>query len=160
MKNKILIIALLLTTVFTSFSQSPIIQDFRKIIADGPSQFNNLQGDLFQENDGIKFYHSTIESSPISTVYIQVRGEELPLYVMDFKVEEISTQMLGLFMNMVEQYIAELNDMVKSGLYTGEDYTTEDGRGVTELRNLNNDIVVQYVSSDTNHDIYFFGLSK
>lgn len=160
MKNQILFVAFFLMAFSTMFAQSPIIEDFRKIIADGPSQFSNLQSDLFQENDGFKFYHSTIESSPISTVYIQVKEQELPLYVMDFKVEEISTQMLGLFMNMVEQYIAELNDMVKSGLYTGEDYTTDDGKGVTELRNLNNDIVVQYVSSDTNHDIYFFGLPK
>ncbi len=160
MKTKIFIIALLLSPIFNCFSQSPIIQDFRKIIEDGPSQFNNLQSDMFQENDGYKFYHSTIEPSSISTVYIQRKDQESPLYVMDFNVEEMSIEMIGLFMNMVTQYIGEINEMVKTGNYTGEDYTTEDGRAVTELRNLNNDLVVQYISGETNHSLYFFGLPK
>lgn len=160
MKTKILIIALLITPIFNTFSQTPIIQDFRKIIAEAPSHFNTLQTDLFQENDGYKFYHSSIEASPISTVYIQTSEEEVPIYVIDFNVEAMSAQMIGLFMNMVEQYIDEINEMVKSGQYTGEDFNTEDGRSITEIRNLNNDIVVQYLSNSTNHSIYFFGLPK
>ena len=63
-------------------------------------------------------------------------------------------------MNMVNQYLDELNAMVQSGQYTGKDYTDSNGNGVTELKNLNNDIVVQYVSNDTHHYLYFFGIPE
>ena len=161
MKNTILIIALLFGTVFTSFSQSPIVKDFRKIIADAPSQFNNLQADLFQENGGNKFYHSTMEKSPIASAYIQVPpNQELPMYIIDYNVSKMSSQMIGMFTLMVNQYLDELNEMVKSGQYQGTDYTTADGRSVTELKNMNNDLVVQYVSDATYHNLYFFALPK
>ncbi len=162
MKKTILLIAFLMVGSLSLLAQTPIIADFRKIIADAPSQFNNLQKELTEENTekGYKFYSTTLEDSPISDAYIQRRDNELPLYVLDYKVSSMNTMMLGLFTNMASQYIAELNEMVKSGNYTGEDYNTDDGRSVTEIKNLNNDIVVQYVSSDTNHTIFFYGLPK
>lgn len=161
MKNKILIIALLFATSFTSFSQSPIITEFRKIIADAPAQFNNLKGDLFQENGGNKFYHSNMEDSPIATSYIQQPpNQELPMYIIDYNVSKMDSQMIGLFSMMVNQYLDELNEMVKSGQYKGTDYTTSDGRSVTELKNMNNDLVVQYVSDATFHNLYFFAMPR
>jgi hypothetical protein len=138
-------------------AQTPIIVDFRKIIADGPNQFNNLNKGFMEEDaaGGIKYYYSNLTDSPISQSYIQQNEKQTPMYVLDYNVTTMDSMMLGLFTNMVGQYMAEMNAMINSGMYKASEYD-DGGRSVTEIKNLNDDLVVQYVSDLDRHTIFFF----
>ena len=157
--KKAILILVFITIAFQNLSaQSPIINQFREIIKDAPNQFNTIQKDLLQDNTekNYKIYSSTIEDTAISKAVISKSLSDGAVYVIRFDVQSLDGMMLKMFTIISGQYITELNDMVKSGNYTGKDYQNN-GETTTELKDLQGNVVVQYISNNTEHLVMVFG---
>lgn len=154
MKKALFIIALVIFNFAKISAQSPIINDFRKIVAERTTAFKNLQGELLQDNveKGVKIYSTTIGNSVICKAFITHSNTLGGTFIMVFNVQEMDVMKLKIFTNMAQQYIAELNDMVKTGNYKGRDYN-EESNTITEITDLSGNVVVKYVSNDKEHMI-------
>lgn len=161
MKKAFLILAFITISVQTISAQSPIIKQFREIIKDAPNQFANFQKDLIKDTPekNNKLYSSTVEDTPISRNLISKTIEEGSVYIIQFDVQSLDGMMLKMFTIISGQYIAELNEMVKSGNYTGKDYN-ENGESTTQLKDLQGNTVVQYISNEKEHLVLIFGTPK
>jgi hypothetical protein len=155
---------LLTTIVFfiavISFAQSPIIKQFREVVKDAPNQFTNFQKDLLSDNPEKhnKLYNSTIEDTAISNNFISQTEGQNGVYIIRFDVANLDGMMLKMFLTISEQYIKELNEMEKSGAYTGRDYQ-ENGENITELKDLKGNVAVEYISNATEHLVMVYGKS-
>jgi len=160
MKKTLFTAIILLLSLGNMAAQSPAIQEFRQIVAARQSQFKNLQGDLLQDSPdkGLQIYASTIGESPISRSLITQHTVEGATYLINYNVEAMDAMKLRLFTMLVEQYMAELNAMVASGNYKGRDYESN-GETITELTDMEDNLVAQYISSSTNHLLMVFGKS-
>lgn len=84
------------TTIFLfitliSFAQTPIIKDFRSIIADRPNEFNNLQKALLNDNAaaGFKEYSSTIQDLSFNRNLI-IKGNRGAQYLLIYNLETMN----------------------------------------------------------------------
>jgi hypothetical protein len=161
MKKAFLILAFITISFQTLSAQSPIIKQFREIIKDAPNQFNTIQKELLQDNKekNYKIYSSTIEDTAISKAMISKSLADGAVYVIRFDVESLDGMMLKMFTIISGQYITELNEMVASGNYTGKDYQNN-GETTTELKDLQGNVVVQYISNSTEHLVMVFGATQ
>lgn len=161
MKKIILTIAIFLVTFTTISAQSPIIKQFREIIKDAPNQFNTIQKELLQDNKekNYQVYSSTIEDTAISKAVISKSLADGAVYVIRFDVQSLDGMMLKMFTIISGQYITELNEMVSSGNYTGKDYQNN-GETTTEIKDLQGNTVVQYISNVNEHLVLIFGTPK
>lgn len=156
--KKIYFIATLLFLSAVTFAQSDAILQFRQVMQDIPNQFDNLKKDLLQDNTekNFKLYSSKIEDLPISRTVISVSPKVGHVYMVTFNVEKMDSMMLRVFTVLSQQYIAEINEMVKSGNYKGSDYTNN-GESITELTDAKGELVFEYISSSKEHVLVFYG---
>lgn len=68
----------------------------------------------------------------------------------------MDAMMLRLFTSISQQYITEVNEMVKSGNYTGRDYESN-GESINELKDTKCELIFQYISSAKEHVLVFYG---
>jgi hypothetical protein len=158
MKKLAFTIIALLLFVYGAQAQSLAIKEFRQIIAARDSQFKPLQKTLLREipEDGMQIYASTIEDSPISKALIVQTKDKVGTYMISYNVDNMEIETMGLFMQLVEQYVLELNAMAKTGNYKGRDYN-DNGDSITELTDMDGNVVAQYVSNKSNHLIMVYG---
>ena len=157
MKN-LLLTALIIFSIGKISAQSPIINDFRKIVTERTTGFKSLQKELLQENveKQVKIYNSSIGQSSICKALITNSEKEGATFLLIYNLESMDAMKIQIFNNMAQQYITELNDMVKSGNYKGRDYN--DGEdSITEVTDLDGKVVAQYVSNTLDHMILVFG---
>ena len=157
MKN-LLLTALIIFSIGKISAQSPIINDFRKIITERTNGFKSLQQDLLQDNTEkkVKIYNPSVGQSSICKAFITQSETHGATFILVYNVESMDAMKLQIFNNMAQQYITELNDMVKSGNYKGRDYN--DGEdSITEVTDLDGKVVAQYVSNTLDHMILVFG---
>lgn len=155
-------VAILLFVVTLANAQSPIIQEFRNILADAPNKFESFKVDKLSENTekNYQYYSSNIKELPFSTTRIVSKpNNEQSIYLIKYNVKNLDGMMLNIFTNISTQYMTEINDMVKSGKYTGRDL--KDGTdGVTEILDLNGKHIVDYISNADDHYIYVYSTVK
>ncbi len=159
MNKLLIIIAVVLFNISTASAQSPIIKDLREVIAQRSTSFTNLQKELVQDNTekGVKAYMGSLGQSSICNAYVTQSATQGSMYVYLFNLENMDVMQTKIFTEMAQQYITELNDMVKTGNYKGRDYREGDSL-VTEITDLNDNVVVQYVSSPVDHMIMVHGI--
>lgn len=158
--NKILLITFLILTATAVNAQSPLITNFRQVIAQRDTNFKSLQQDMVQDNfeKGVKVYNGSLGQSYICNAVITQSTAQGVMYVFIYNIKDMDTMQLNIFSTMAQQYITELNDMVKTGNYKGRD--SEEGENmVTEITDLNGKIVVQYASSPIDHMILVHGVN-
>ena len=155
--NKITIILFVIFTTALGTAQSPIIKQFREVIKDAPNHFSAFQNELLVDNTEkrSKVYNSKVEDNAISQNFIVKTEGKTSTYIVKFDVTKIDDMMMKLFLIIAQQYITELNDMVKSGAYTGKDYR-EGEDNVTEIKDLNGKTVVKYVSDSKEHYVIVY----
>ena len=156
--KKLFFIAFYLLSIATMFAQSDAILQFRQVVNDIPNQFDNLKKDLLQDNTekNYKLYSSKIDDMPISKTLISVSQKDGHVYIVTFNVENMDTMMLRIFTMISQQYINEINEMVKTGNYVGKDYNSN-GEDITELTDKNGNLAFQYISSPKEHLLIFYG---
>lgn len=157
MKKLYFIVTLLFLSTAT-FAQSDAILNFRQVVKEIPNQFDNLKKDLLQDNTekNYKLYSSKIEDMPISKTVISISPKDGHVYIVTFNVEQMDRMMFQIFSSISQQYINELNEMVKSGNYKGRDYNSN-GENITELTDAKDQLVLQYISSGKEHLLIFYG---
>ena len=158
MKKLLWVVAFLFCYSGLVFAQSPAIEEFRQIISQRDTQFKGLQKEMLQEqpDKGLKIYSSLLGESGISKSVIAQSTSEGATYMIGYNIESMDEMKLRIFSLLVNQYMAELNDMVKSGNYKGRDFQNE-GESITELTDLSGSVVTQYISSPTDHLLIVFG---
>lgn len=156
MKKSLTTIVFFITVI--SFAQSPIIKQFREVVKDTPNQFKNFQKDLLNDNPEKhnKLYNSTIEDTAISRNYISQTEGKNGVYIIRFDVANLDGMLLKMMLAISGQYIAELNEMEKSGIYTGRDYQ-ENGENITQLKDSKGNLAVEYISSEKEHLVLIYG---
>lgn len=159
MKKILFIIAIVFFGTAKSFAQSPIITDFRQIVSERATGFKNIQQELLLDNTekGVKIYQSSVGGSSICKSLVTHSATDGDVLLMIFNIESMDAMKIKIFMNMAQQYVTELNDMVKTGKYKGRDYN--DGNdSITEITDADGKLVVQYISNPTDHMLMFFGV--
>jgi hypothetical protein len=156
--KKIFLILLVFFAFAKATAQSPIIKQFREVVKDAPNQFLNFQKDLISDNPEKKnkLYNSKIENTAISSNFISQTQGKNGVYIIRFDVSNLDAMMAKMMIAISGQYITELNEMQKSGVYTGRDYQ-ENGENITELKDLKGNLAAEYISSPTEHLVMIYG---
>lgn len=156
--KKIFLVLFVVFAFTKGTAQSPIIKQFRDIVKDAPNQFTNFQKDLLNDNPEKhnKLYTSTIEDTAISKNFISQTEGKNGVYIIRFDVTNLDGMMLNMFLAISKQYIDELNEMEKSGTYTGRDYQ-DSGENITELKDLKGNLAVEYISNEKEHLVIIYG---
>ena len=161
MKNKFMIISFFLLSVCAIFGQSRTASDVREIIADGPSQFKNLQKELIEEKskNGYTFYTTKINHSYLSESYIRRNENEPAQYIIKYKIDKTNPGSFEFLKQTFEEYRVEFEAMINSGNYRAQQ-KTESGVLAIQVTDLNNQIVLQHESSKEGLVLYFFGITN
>lgn len=159
--KKIITTIVLLCTVAISFAQTPIIKDFRSIIADRPNEFKNLQKELLKDNveGGFKEYSSTIKDLSFNRNLI-MNGNRGAQYLVIFNLDAMNQETKNFFGLVSKQYFAEIDEMAKSGQYTVRNYTSNSGILITEVNNLAGERILEYRIKPNEHLVLFVGPKK
>jgi hypothetical protein len=157
---KKLILSTIVTLLFTvtAFSQSPIIEDFRNIISKNNTNFSSFKKDFIDENKdkGIKIYTTNLDLSPICGGIVIDEKDQNSKLVLNYELNRMDDMMFKIFTTMVPQYINEMNDMIKTGKYTGSE-STVDGLSITTIKDVKGNKIVEYSSDQFEHRIIFYG---
>jgi hypothetical protein len=161
MKKSILTIAFSLFFGTTIFAQTPIIKDFRAIIADRSNEFVNLQKALTLDNSaaGFKQYSSKIEDLGFNKNII-INGNRGAQYLVVYDLLAMSKDIKQFFDQISIQYFTEIDAMSKTGNYVVQDYKANDGTLITELKNAAGDKILEYRIKSNEHLLLFVGPKK
>lgn len=161
MKKLILsaVTAILLST--TATAQTPVIKDFRAIIADRPNEFVNLHKELTTDNAGAGFkqYSSTIADLGFNKNII-INGNRGAQYLVVFNILAMSTDIKQFYDQISKQYFAEIDAMAKTGQFTVEDYKANDGTLITAVKNTASEKILEYRIKPNEHMLLFVGPKK
>lgn len=154
--------AMMFVLTFSAAAQSPVIKNLRTVIADAPNGFVSLRGEVTEENKEKKatFYKSTLEAAGGDAFMVKMEQTGKVVYAIRYDIKNMQSAMLPLITKIIEQYIAELNEMVKSGKYTGREYTSDDGMSVTEINDQEGRHILDYSSNADWQNIYVFSTVK
>lgn len=149
---------LLLLFSLSMSAQSPVIQELRKVMTARDTQFKSLKKEMVSESakDGVKLFSSIIADSPISKAVILETNTEGAIYLINFDITAMDDLKLQMFMTIVQQYMDEINAMVKSGNFSGREFV-DDGSNVTELTDADGKVAAQYISNASTHMVMVFG---
>lgn len=166
MKKLTLLFLVFVLCVYTAHAQSPIIQEFRELIKSGQTNFTGEMGEKTQENpeNKIVFYKTKRQRdiAVIQSFIIHQTTENSNIYVIKYSLKDAEPKMLKLLTMLVQQYVEELNLMVKSGGYTGRNYKRDNGTevfNVTEINDKAGNHILDFESNEDTKNIFLFGLN-
>jgi hypothetical protein len=157
------IFVLIQTTIFAQTAPSLAVMQIRHLIESAKTDFKDDQGALIQEDKDTKisYYETKKPTAGAQTfIYTSSNPDVTPMYVINYDVKAMDTNMLGLMTVIVNQYIDELNVMVKSGNYTGKDYKDANGMGVTDIKDKDGNYILRYQSNSEKQNIYIYGTKQ
>jgi hypothetical protein len=157
------IFVLMQTNIYAQDAPSPAVAQIRQLIKSAKTDFKDDLGTLIQEDKENKVsYYETKNKTEGANTFIQksANGSSTTMYIIDYDVEAMPTDMLVKFMPIVVKYVDELNVMAKSGNYTARDYTDDKGRGVTDIKDKDGKYVLRYASTKEHHYLYIYGPQK
>ena len=156
MKKFLLTLALCLPFLAPAFAQEakPVVKELRAIMEESPTGFASYKGELLQkdESSGAAFYNSshTPEVSIAGHVLVENPADKLSFYMIRYNTKDMDAMTLRLMMIMAQQYLDEMNAMVKSGKYVGRDYKMDNGMDVTEIKDKEGRMILDYRSDSDN----------
>ncbi len=164
MKTRIFLVTILLAlcgAVRTNAQEaSPVIKELRALVESGKTNFKNEIGPFIKTDEAskISLYKTKKETTAATTLIMQSQDKQC-VYMIRYDMKDMNADMVGLMAVIVDQYINELNAMVKTGNYTGKDATDSDGLDVTQLYDLAGNHVLDYKSTKEIQSIYLYGLN-
>lgn len=156
-----IIFLLVQKNIYAQNAPSPAVAQLRMLLESAKTDFKADTADLIQADKESKtnYYNTKKETEGAQTFILKsTDASATSMYVIDYDVEAMETSMLVKFMPLVAKYVDELNLMVKSGNYTGRDYTDDKGRGVTDIKDKNGKYILRYASNKEHHYIYIYGI--
>lgn len=139
---------------------SPLIKELRALVESGKTNFKNEVGAFIKTDQVLKtsIYKTKKETAAATTLLMQSQDKQR-VYMIRYDVANMNADMVGLMAGIVDQYINELNAMVKTGAYTGKDGTDADGLDVTQVYDMAGNHVLDYKSTKEMQSIYLYGLN-
>ncbi len=162
MKKVLLTLAFLLPFLAPAFAQEakPVVKELRTILEGAPVGFPSFKGELLQkdESSGAAFYKSshTPELSIASHILVENPADKLSFYMIRYTIKDMDAMTLRLMMIIAQQYMDEMNAMVKTGKYVGRDYKMDNGMDVTEIKDKEGRMIVDYRSDADNQMVIVY----
>lgn len=161
MKKSLLLAVVNIIMAANVWAQTPIIKDFRTIVADRPNEFVNLQKELKIDNvaAGFKEYSSKIENLSFNRNLI-INGTRGAQYLVIFNLDAMNQQTKDFFALVSKQYFDEIDAMAKTGKYVVRDYKANDGTLITEVKSDLGEKILEYRIKPNEHLLLFVGPKK
>ncbi len=157
MKKILVLLISILTFQFCVQAQTEaaVITQLHTLLQSAKSNFHDDMGKKIDEDASTKtIYYETLKPSEAAETFIvhQATGQNMYVIMYDGKGDKIAK-----IIPIVDQYIDELNNMVKSGNYSGEDYKDKNGKDVTDVKDKAGNLVLRYASNTETQTIYLYG---
>lgn len=150
----LLLIPMLMMASSSLRAQSPAVKQLREIIQQIPQKFAGIKGDKISEEDGNVRYQTKSEFPGGNTFIVNFQSGNTQHFIF-YRLDPDDATMFKLKGMLLTQYVTELNNMVKSGNYTGED-TKEDGVNVSTIYDKSGKTIMQLRSTTTYFAIVVF----
>lgn len=157
MKKILLLLTLILIAQLHANAQTeaPAITKLHALLKSAKSNFVEDLDKKIDEDTAAHtiYYEAKVPVTGAESFFVhQPTGQNMMVITYDAKGDKAVE-----VMPIVDQYINELNKMVKSGNYTGEDYKSKTGMDVTDVKDKEGNVVLRYTSSRELQRIYLYG---
>ena len=152
-KNLFLLLLTLILGSTASQAQSPAIKELRALVEEAPMKFETQLGEVDKENNGLVYYKTKNKSGDVSFIVKNKTGNHQYYMIYNLDPDDMSFKLKKMLM---DQYVTELNAMVKTGNYKGTD-VVQDGNNVTRITDLAGNRVVDLQSTSSNFFVIVYG---
>jgi hypothetical protein len=136
-------------------TDTPAITQLRQLMVSAKTNFTADMGKAMGDDTvGHSFYETKNPTEAAQTAIMQVKASGQNIYMIILSMEGDN---LAKAIPLVDQYLNEMNHMVKTGDYTGEDRKDSNGKDLTELKDKNGKLVLRYTSDKDSQNIYLYG---
>ena len=157
MKKIILLIFAISFFIIPAKAQTelPVITDLHSLLNSAKSNFKDDIANKIQDDPatGNVFYETKRTISLAQTSIIQMKSGQ-NMYMIFYNVTDDNIAKMPL---IVDLYMDELNKMVKTGNYTGEDSKGKSGNDITDIRDKDGNLVLRYSSTTKSQKIFIYG---
>jgi len=157
MKTKLLIITALVSFGLSVHAQTeaPVITELHQLLLSAKSNFTNEIGKKVEEDTLTKnVYYEAKKPALVADAFIMHANTGQNMFILNY---DATGEKLNILIPIVEAYLDELNKMVKTGDYTGEDYKNEKGKAVTDMHDKAGNLVLRYTSDKASQTVYLYG---
>ncbi|MEO6522088.1 MAG: hypothetical protein ABIN91_10450 [Mucilaginibacter sp.] len=134
---------------------APVVVQLRELLVSAKTNFAADLGKKIQDDAASNSYYETKKTSEAAeTVIIHkaASGQNMYMIILSNKADDVPKVIL-----LVDQYMDELNRMIKTGNYIGEDRKDSNGKDITEVKDKAGNIVLRYASDKASQIIYLYG---
>ncbi len=144
--KKLTLLAVLFLTICSSTkaqTKDQLIENFKTILVESLTDFKNIQGEIV-ENDaqGKTAYYACKQTMGSTLEAICLNSNDNTSYF-SAKYEYAKTDELLKATEILPGVLDVVNAMVQSGNYKGRDYTNSNNVGVTEVKDLNGNYILE-----------------
>ena len=144
--KKLTLLAVLFLTICSSTkaqTKDQLIENFKTILVESLTDFKNIQGEIV-ENDaqGKTAYYDCKQTMGSTLEAICLNSNDNTSYF-SAKYEYAKTDELLKATEILPGVLDVVNAMVQSGNYKGRDYTNSNNVGVTEVKDLNGNYILE-----------------
>jgi hypothetical protein len=155
-KLTLLIIVAFGIQLYAKAQTEPVqITQLHALLQSAKNNFADEIGKKIDEDTTSKsIYYETKKPTEAAETFIvhQASGQNMYVINYDGKGDKIIK-----LITIVDKYIDELNNMAKTGNYTGEDYKSKSGKDVTDIKDKAGNLVLRYASDKETQSIYLYG---
>jgi hypothetical protein len=137
---------------------APVIVQLRELLVSAKTNFTaDIDKKIQDDASGNSFYETKKKSEAAETaiVHTAISGQNMYMIILSNKADDVAKVIL-----LVDQYMDELNRMIKTGNYTGEDRKDNNGKDITEVKDKAGNIVLRYASDKASQIIYLYGYTS
>ncbi len=160
MKIKLLIIIALVSFGLSVHAQTeaPVITELHQLLQSAKSNFVNEIGKKVEEDTVTQnvYYEAKKPAVAADAFVLHVKAGQ-NMFILNY---DATGEKLNILIPIVEAYLDELNKMVKTGDYTGEDYKNENGKAVTDMHDKAGNLVLRYTSDSKSQTVYLYGFTN
>jgi len=157
MKKIFLVIVGIFTTLLFANAQTaaPVVTELRQLLKNAQNNFANDLGKKIEEDPATKnvFYEPVKPALEADAFILHVDAGQ-NMYILNY---DCTGDKINKMIPIVEQYLDELNKMVKEGDYSGVDYKDKNGKAVTDIRDKAGNLILRYTSVPAAQTIYVYG---
>jgi len=159
MKKKLLVIIALVTFGLSVHAQTeaPVITELHQLLQSAKSNFTNEIGKKVEEDTVTQniYYEAKKPAVAADAFILHVKAGQ-NMFILNY---DATGDKLTSLIPIVEAYLDEMNKMVKTGEYTGNDYKNEKGKAVTDVHDKAGNLILRYTSDTASQTVYLYGFS-
>ncbi|BAU52436.1 hypothetical protein [Mucilaginibacter gotjawali] len=139
-------------------TEAPVITELHQLLQSAKSNFTNEIGKKVEEDTVTQnvYYEAKKPAVAADAFILHVKAGQ-NMFILNY---DATGDKLTALIPIVGQYIDELNKMVKTGDYTGNDYNNEKGKAVTDIHDKDGNLVLRYTSDKVSQTVYLYGFTN